>query len=184
MIGAGRFINLSGTLVRPRSPYVHDSANNIMQLLEIFRRNVNKNSFFAKILDIDFYDGPTEAICQLVDSNEWLICSIVYFKPEEDDRIFSVIQVDSAAILDLVSNCTSMPKDGTLFYEKAKERIKSVYNTYKGDVFLLKSQSLIDQKYEIVQISLKDLNYFASIDDVIMQSESSKLRWKSFFISK
>src|SRR3569833_1112006 len=147
----------------------------MMQLLEIFRSNVNRNSVFTKILDIEFYDGPTEAFCQLVDSKEWLICSMVYFKPEERDRIFTIIQVNDGAILDVVSGWNSVRKHSTLYYEKAKEEIKRIYNTYKGDVFLFRSQSLMDKNYEIVQISLEDLKYFGSIEEVvIMQSEASK----------
>ena len=154
-----------------------------MLLLDAYKNNVNKRFLFSKFIDIDFYDGPTEAMCQLVDSEQWFICSLVYFDINKDERIFTLLEVNNEWLVELKLILETYSNDTSILHKKLKEKVNLIYKIYSGKVFLFRSDSLAATEYEVVQIPLKDLKYFKGIEDVLDQTEESKLQWVSFFKS-
>jgi len=149
-------------------------------LQDVYKVNAGKTSLFSAILDIDFYDGPTEAICQLTDSHRWFICSLVYLDVEVGERIFTVIEVRNELLSHFQSLFGKMATDQSNIYQQIKEEVKKVYDGYSGKVFLFKSDWLNALEYKVVQMPLNQLQYFRDIDEVLGQSEESKLKWKRF----
>lgn len=150
-------------------------------LLDIYNKNKGKRPLFSDINDIDFYDGPTEALCRLAESEQWLICSLVYIDISGSERIFTMLEINNQLLLELKSVLEKLTDDQEVLYQKLKAQVKAVYNKYSGNIFLFKSDSLYATKYEIVEISLKPLQYFEDIETVLEQNENSKLHWINFF---
>ena len=150
-------------------------------LLDTYRKNVRQRSLFTEIVDIDFYDGPTEALCQLVDSRQWLICSLIYFDIKKGERIFTLLEISNEWLLKFKSILEKRSIDQAEVYEKLKEEINSFYNAYSGKLFLFKSNWLNAIEYEVIEIPLTQLEYFKDIEGVLEQSEESKLKWINFF---
>lgn len=150
-------------------------------LLEIYQENAGKKSLFSEIVDIDFYDGPTEALCRLADTEQWVIGSLVYIDLNKRERIFTLLEISNDVLLGFKSIFENRPSDQEDFYENLKEQVTVVYTGYAGKVFLFKSDWLNAIKYEVVEISLKDLQYFSDIEKVIGQPEESAVKWRGFF---
>jgi len=152
-------------------------------ILDAYKENVEKTSLFSKIIIVDFYDGPTEAICKLVDSEQWLVGSIVYFDIEKKERIFTLLEITNESSSELQPILGSSSIIQADIYENIKKEISLIYNNYSGPVFLFRGHQLSDKKYEVVQIPLKHLIYLKDLEDVLAQTEESKLQWVSFFSS-
>jgi hypothetical protein len=155
----------------------------MVHLLDVYRKNVGQRSLFCDTIIIDFYDGPTEAICQLIDSEQWYICSLVYIAIEKTQRIFTTIEISKDLFLKFKSIFENRTADPGEFYQMLKERVAAVYNGYSGNVFLFKCDWLNSVEYEVVEIPLRELLYFNNIEEVLEQDEESKLKWKNFFLS-
>jgi hypothetical protein len=150
-------------------------------LLDTYKKNVRQRPLFTKIIDIDFYDGPTEAVCQLIDSEDWFICSLLYFDPDAGERIFTILEISNESFLEFKSILEDRSCDQSELYKKLKDKAKSIYDTYLGKVFLLKGNKLDSINYQVIQIPLERLKYFNHIEDVLEQSEESKSQWVSLF---
>jgi hypothetical protein len=150
-------------------------------LLDVYNKNVGQRALFSEIIDIDFYDGPTEALCRLIDTEQWFVCSLVYIDFNKSERIFTLLEIDSEALLTFKSIFGARPSDQEDFYRKIKERVNDVYVGYADAVFLFKGDWLNAIKYELVKIPLKDLQYFNNIERVIEQTEESAMKWRGFF---
>jgi len=150
-------------------------------ILITYKRNVGKLPLFSKIIDIDFYDGPTEAISKLADTEKWFIGSLVYFDIKNDQRIFSLLELDEHWLLQITSILEEYKSGKMEHYKALKEKIKNLYKTYSGKVFLFKSDQLNAKNYEIAQIPIKHLKYYNDVEDVIEQKEESKMQWIGFF---
>jgi hypothetical protein len=146
-------------------------------LLDIYRKNAGKRPLFEDITDIDFYDGPTEALCKLVDVEQWFICSIVYVDLTKGERIYTVLEISRSLMTKLKSNLEHQIAEQESYYEKIKTQVKAVYQDYTGKVFLFKSDWLNSVNYEVEKIPLRDLRYFSDIKQVLEQSEASKSKW-------
>ncbi|HEY8968344.1 MAG TPA: hypothetical protein VIM64_04615 [Puia sp.] len=146
-------------------------------LLEAYDKNMGKRPLFSEIVDIDFYDGPTEAMCQLVDTDQWFILSLVYFDVDTNERIFTSLELTNEWLSELSSVWELRSSNVRSFYERVKEKINGIYNVYPGKVFLFRSDWLWSINYEVVQIPLQFLKYFRSIEDVLEQTEESKSKW-------
>jgi len=153
-------------------------------LLDIYHRNVDQRPLFSEIKDIDFYDGPTEALCRLIDTDQWIICSLVFIDFEMDERIFTLLEISADALFKFQSIFEGRHQDQQHFYPKLKAQVKAVYGNYAGKAFLFKSGWLKSVEYEITEIHINDLQYFVDIEAVIGQSEKSKTKWKTFFAYK
>ena len=151
-------------------------------LQDTYNKNVGHISLFSEILDIDFYDGPTEAVCQLADSDQWFICSLVYIDMERGERIFTMLEISNESWLHFKSLLERIPSDQANFYRQIKTQVRAVYNNYSGKAFLFKSDWLNGSEYKIVEMPLKQLHYFGDIEEVLGQSEESKLKWKECFL--
>jgi hypothetical protein len=150
-------------------------------LQEIYTKNAGKASLFSSILDIDFYDGPTEAVCQLADSHRWFICSLVYIDIELGKRIFTMLEINDESVSHFKSLFERIATDRSNIYHQIKDKVRVIYKNYSGKVFLFKGDWLNASEYKIVQILLSQLKYFRDIDEVLGQSEESKLKWERFF---
>jgi hypothetical protein len=153
-------------------------------LFNIYRKNVGKRPLFEDITDIDFYDGPTEALCKLVGAEQWFVCSIVYIDLKKSERIFTVLEISRDSLLKLKSNLEHQKTGQESYYEKIKEQVNAIYKNYRGRVFLFKSDWLNSVNYDVETIPLRDLQYFNDIEHVLAQSEVSKLKWIKFFSPK
>ena len=150
-------------------------------LLDTYKENVGQRPLFAEIIDIDFYDGPTEALCQLIDSWQWVICSLVYYDIGKGERIFTLLFIGDQLLSKFKSILEKRADDQAGFYKQIKTQVKVVYNSYSGKAFLFKSDWLNATEYDVVEIPFKRLKYFKDIEKVLEQSEESKLKWLSFF---
>lgn len=151
-------------------------------LLDIYHENVGQKPLFSEIIDIDFYDGPTEALCQLMETEQWFICSLVYIEFKMGQRVFTLLEISKNSFLKFKSIFESRSADQEDFYQKLKEEVKAIYGNYSGRVFLFKSGWLNAEKYEVVELPLKELQYFNDVEQVLHQSEESKLNWINFFL--
>ena len=158
--------------------------NKMETLLDICKKNVGKRPLFEDIMAIDFYDGPTEALCKVIDGEQWVICSFVYIDFKKRERIYTVLEIDWDLLLKLKSNLEHRIPDQEDNYANLKAQVKVIYNGYSGKVFLFKSDWLNSIDYEVVGIPLKHLLYFIDIEQVLEQSEELKLKWAGFFSSK
>jgi len=150
-------------------------------ILDAYTKNAGRKSLFSKIIDIDFYDGPTEALCQLAESSQWFIGSLVNFDIKKDIRVFTILEINDEWALELKEMLTSDSIIQPNRYENIKKRVGQLYSNYSGLVFLFKGHQLNEMGYEVVQISLEYLKYFKEMEDVLEQTEESKLQWMSFF---
>jgi len=150
-------------------------------LLDIYHENVGQKPLFSEIKDIDFYDGPTEALCRLIDTDQWIICSLVFIDFEMDERVFTILEISEDVLFKFQSIFEDRHQDQRHFYKEVKAQVKGVYGNYSGRVFLFNSGWLEGVEYKIVEIPLKDLQYFGDIEIVIEQPEESKLKWRRFF---
>jgi hypothetical protein len=153
-------------------------------LLDFYIKNVGKRPLFEDIMAIDFYDGPTEALCKVIDGEQWVICSLVYIDFKKRERIYTVLEIDRDLLLKLKSNLEHRLPDQEDNYARLKAQVKDVYNHYSGKIFLFKSDWLNSVDYKVVEISLMHLLYFVDIEQVLEQSEELKLKWTGFFSSK
>jgi len=151
--------------------------------LEKLKKNAGGASLFSQIRIIEFYDGPTEAVCQLADVEEWVICSMVYFNIQKNERIFSMLPISFEWSLKLELDLEVPLEEKWERHEKVKKEIGSFYSGYSGDVFLFRGCSLNKAAYQLAQIPLKYLKYFKGIDDVLGQSEGSMAQWTGLFPS-
>ncbi len=154
-----------------------------MIILDDYRKNASLRPLYSEIIDIDFYDGPTEALCRLNDSEQWFICSLVSIAFDKWERIFSLLEVTNDVLLKFKFIFENRLPDQHDFYQKLKEQVSVVYADYQGKVFLFKGDRLNAIMFEVVEIPLKDLQYFKDVEAVMGQSEESKLKWKRFFPS-
>lgn len=145
--------------------------------LDIYKENAGKRPLFEDITDIDFYDGPTEALCKLVDVEQWFICSIVYIDLAKSERIYTVLEISRSLMKKIKSNLERQIADQESYYEKIKAQVRAIYKDYAGKVFLFKSDWLNSVNYVVEKIPLRDLRYFSDIEQVLEQSEASKLKW-------
>jgi hypothetical protein len=155
--------------------------NKMETLLNIYRKNVGRRSLFEEVKDIDFYDGPTEALCKLVDAEQWFICSLVYVDFGKSERIYTMLEISHGSFSKLKSNLESQSTNQESDYEKLKVQVKAIYKDYTGKLFLFKSDWLNSVDYEVTKVSLRDLRYFSDIEHVLEQSEASKLKWIKLF---
>jgi hypothetical protein len=153
-------------------------------LLDIYKENVGKKSLFNEIVDIDFYDGPTEALCKVIDTGQWYICSLVYIDFKKKERIFTLLEIDQDLQSDLKSKLGHKMPEMEDYIENLKAKVKDIYSGYSGKVFLFKSDWLNSVDYEVAEIPLVNLQYFRDIEHVLEQSEELKLKWTKFFSSK
>jgi hypothetical protein len=150
-------------------------------LLDIYSDNKGKRPLFSEIIHIDFYDSPTEALCRLVESEHWFICSLVYIDIKGRERIFTMLEINNQLLLEFKSVLEKLADDREVLYQKLKTQVKAVYKKYSGNIFLFKSDWLNAAEYEVVEIPLKHLQYFKDIEVVLEQNENSKLQWIRFF---
>jgi hypothetical protein len=153
----------------------------VKSLLDTYKENVGRRPLFAEIIDIDFYDGPTEALCQLVESNQWVICSLVYADIERGIRIFTLIEITDRSLSKFKQILEKRSSNKTGFYQDIKAQVKGEYDGYIGKVFLFKCDWLDATEYKVVEMPLEHLEYFKDIEDVLGQNEESKARWLSYF---
>lgn len=151
-------------------------------LTDISMENVNNRSIFAEIIIIDFYDGPTEAICKIISSNDWVIASLVYFEPHLNERIFSIISVAHDWLNGFESDFQSLRSNNFESYWEVKSGIKKYSESYSGNAFLFKCKILSSEVYEIVQIKSNKLEYFANVESVLTQKKKHQLKWIDAFI--
>ena len=153
-------------------------------LIDIYKENVGKKSLFNEIVDIDFYDGPTEALCKVIDTGQWCICSLVYSDFKKRERIFTLLEIGRDLQSDLKSNLGHQKSEMEDYIENLKAKVKDIYDSYSGKAFLFKSDWLNSVDYEVAEIPLESLQYFRDIEHVLEQSEELKLKWTKFFSSK
>jgi hypothetical protein len=153
-------------------------------LFDTYKKNVGLMPLFSLIMDIDFYDGSTEAICKLNNAEKWYVCSLVHINLNPRQRIFTLLELDEQWILKAKPIVEKYQKGDMSSYEAIKREIKLVYDSYKGTVYLFKpdwSDWMDSRNYEIVRIPKESLRYFKDIEDVIEQDKESKLLWMNFF---
>lgn len=150
-------------------------------LLNAFKLNVGKNPLFSDTIIIDFYDGPTEAICQIRNINEWFISSLVYFNSQTDQRIFSMIKITEEWLSDIRIVVEKYEKGDLMYYSQLKDRIALHYAKYSDVMFLFKSNWLMSPNYEIIEAPLQKIKYFNSIDAVLDQDDESQSKWIDLF---
>jgi hypothetical protein len=151
-------------------------------LLDTYNKNVGQRSLFSEIIDVDFYDGPTEALCQLIGTEQWFVSSLAYIDFSNNERIFTVLEVSNDVLLNFKSILERRTSIQESFYGSLKQQVNAAYTGYAGKVYLFKGDSLSAIKYELVEIPLNYLQYFGDIETVLEQNEESKLKWKSFFL--
>jgi len=143
--------------------------------------NVTKRSIFSEIIIIDFYDGPTEAICKIISSNDWVIASLVYFDPNLNERIFSIISLRQDWLDEFESNLQSLRSNNFDSYWDLKNGIKKYFDNYSGDAYLFKCEILSSEVYEVFQIKSNKLEYFANVESVLTQKKDCQLKWIDAF---
>jgi hypothetical protein len=159
-------------------------------IIDQYQKLLSQKPIFSEVIIIDFYDGATEAVCKVSNSDEWYICSMVYFNPDSRQRIFSVIKVNEdlwPAFLSEINVFKKIAPDAyggkNDYYKKTKKVISNYYEKYTGNVILLMSDSLISFEYKIIEVSRDYLKYFDSIESVLEQDEIAKNQWISLFES-
>jgi hypothetical protein len=151
-------------------------------LIGISMKNVNRRSIFSEIIIVDFYDGPTEAICKIISSNDWVIASLVYFGPHLNERIFSIISVTDDWLNRFESGLQSLRNNNFECYWEIKHGIEKYSRSYSGNAYLLKCGILSAEVYEIVQIKSDKLEYFPNIESVLTQKKEYQSKWIGAFI--
>jgi hypothetical protein len=150
-------------------------------LIDIYKGKAGLSPLFSVILDIDFYDGPTEAICKLVDTEKWVICSLVYIDFTNRQRIFSMLEVGEQWLSELRPLVEKYKSGSMDSFEAIKSNVEFMFDNYKDDAYLFKSDSLRAKDYEIVQVPIEYLKYFRDIEEVIEQDDAAKSKWIGFF---
>jgi len=117
----------------------------------------------------------------LADSHRWFICSLVYIDIELGKRIFTMLEINDESVSHFKSLFERIATDRSNIYHQIKDKVRVIYKNYSGKVFLFKGDWLNASEYKIVQILLSQLKYFRDIDEVLGQSEESKLKWERFF---
>ncbi|HEV3250262.1 MAG TPA: hypothetical protein VGZ71_04880, partial [Puia sp.] len=143
--------------------------------------NAGKKVLFSEIIMVDYYDGPTQAICKLDRTDIWMFCSLVYFEPDAGIRIFTIINLTEQWIFKnklLINKFANINFEG---FAKMNKEIKPYFNNYRGNVYLFKGKQLDDINYEVTEIPLKYLTHFNNIEKNLDQDEESKLHWLNFF---
>ena len=146
-------------------------------LISISMKNVNRRSIFSEITIVDFYEGPTEAICKIISSDDWVIASLVYFEPHLNERIFSIISVTDDWLNRFESGLQSLRNNNFECYWEIKYGIEEYYRSYSGNAYLLKCGILSAEVYEIVQIKSDKLEYFPNIESVLTQKKEYQSKW-------
>src|SRR5580704_7276432 len=62
-------------------------------LFDQFKMNVGKKPLFSDIIILGYYDGPTEGVCNLMETQSYYIFSLVYLNFANKERMFSLIEV-------------------------------------------------------------------------------------------
>lgn len=151
------------------------------KIVDAYKINKGKNSLFAKELIVDYYDGALEAICQIKNEDIWVIASMVYFNPDEQIRIFTIIKIAERHLQNMQKLLERYQIMGNAEYEPIKQEIKRYYETYSGDVLLFKSDLLSSVNYEIVSMPKKLLRYFPRVESVLDQSLVEQSQWMNLF---
>jgi hypothetical protein len=154
----------------------------VHNLLETGMKNAGKKSIFSEIIIIDFYDGPTQAVCKIISSNDWVISSLVYFDPDTSVRIFSIISMPNDWLNKFESDFQLLRNNNFKNYEVIKTNIKRYSENYSGEVFLFKCEYLSSDVYSIVQINSNKLLYFDSVESVVTQNKQSQSKWIEAFL--
>ena len=132
---------------------------------------------------IDYYDGATEAICKIKDSEVWVIASLVYFSPESRIRIFTLLEITEQSLPTIKTLAELYLKEGNAAYSSIKQEIEMYYKGYAGKVFLFMGDLLSSVHYQIVEMPNKLLCYFSDIDAVLAQDKKVQDKWIKLFLS-
>jgi len=150
-------------------------------LIKSYDTNKGKNTLFSTIMIIDFYDSPTEALCEVGGGNQWCITSLVYFDPYRNIRVFTLINIENESLSDLKALVESYQLNGIDHFDAMKDCVATYYNNYTGRVFLFMTDWLSSNNYQMTEIPKTSLSYFADIEDVLEQSTHEKERWTDWF---
>ncbi len=150
-------------------------------LFDIYKRSVGLVPLFSVVLDIDFYDGPTEAICKLIDTERWFISSLVLIDFKTNQRVFTMLELNEQSLSEIRPLIEGYKSGDIDSHERVKDKVKLFFDEYRGAVYLFKSDWLNAIDYEITQVPIEHLKYFNGIEDVVAQNEESKLQWVNFF---
>ncbi|MFT3934824.1 MAG: hypothetical protein QM726_14460 [Chitinophagaceae bacterium] len=153
------------------------------KILNAYKMNKEKSSLFSQAIVIDHYDGPTEAVCQIRDSEEWFIASLVYFNPDERIRIFTLLKITEQSLVNIKTLAEVYLKEGNAEYAPIKQAIEFYYKGYTGTVFLFMSDWLSSIHYQIIEIPNNALRYFSDIEAVLEQDKRIQGKWMQLFSS-
>jgi hypothetical protein len=153
------------------------------KILDVYKMNKEKNPLFSQEIIIDYYDGATEAICQIRDSEEWIIASLVYFNPDDHIRIFTILKITEEYLPTIKTLAEVYLKEGNAEYMSIKHEIEFYYKWYAGAVFLFMSDLLSSIHYQIVEIPNKSLCYFSNIESIWEQEKKIQDKWIQLFSS-
>ena len=130
---------------------------------------------------IDWYDGPTCALCKSQEPDEWFFANIVFIDFERRKRIFVLIQLNaaqSAYLFQALLKTVPGQKRSSILLGKT---LRDFIQGYDGAVWLFETDNLDKKSKTIISVDRSFLKYFKSLDEVMNQSKKAKKKWLDVF---
>ncbi|MDF2192166.1 hypothetical protein [Paraflavitalea sp. CAU 1676] len=152
--------------------------------LDVYHLNKGIKPIFSDIDSIDWYDGAVNGVFRLDQTNQWFLFCMVYFELNIRERIFFVIETSEEWKVEFTGMFQYHEYGWLTNYDQVKAKMRSAFQNYAGDVYLVKARTLEGNEYEIVQIPLEHLRYVDTIEEGVDQDEAFVSRLNSLFIER
>lgn len=138
---------------------------------------LNKITFSA-IEILDWYDGPTCAVCKSDELDKWFFATLVFTDIQLRRRVFVLMELSDAEATCILELLLKTDKITTTLLT---ELLDDLVNSYDGNVWLLDTDNLDKESKTLVQVDKSYLRYFKSLDEVVYQDKEDAQRYLEVF---